>query len=467
MRNEAVVKDEVKAKVKATRGKFHLESYGCQMNLYDSGLVASILKNEGYQPTDSVEEAEILLLNTCSIREKAYERVYGRIESLAHLRRKNPHTIIGVLGCMAQSLGKEFFSSGLPIDFTAGPDNYRLLPDLIESASSNREQSQTGLSLLHLSRSETYDELRPSVVTGCTSFVTIMRGCDNFCSFCVVPYTRGRERSRSPYSIVDEISSLPNVSEVTLLGQNVNSYCWKENFHFHDLVELILKETDIQRIRFTSPHPKDFPEELLDLMAREKRFCKQIHLPLQSGSSSVLRRMKRGYTQEEYLSLVELIRSKMPFVGLSSDIITGFCGETEEDFQDTLSVVEQVGFDTAYMFRYSERKNTSAAKYLKDDVPEDVKLIRLQQLIQEQQKMSALKNRLVKGKKFEVLVEGYSRRSQSSMTGRTDSGKTVVFPLEEGHQPEDLTGKLVQVEIEGSTSATLHGRELTTCLKIT
>ncbi len=460
------------AKAEAKRGsssRFYVETYGCQMNQYDSGVVNSILAEKGYSSTARVEEADLIFLNTCAIRERAHEKIYYRLENLASLKRKKRHLILGILGCMAQSLGDDLLAMGFSIDILVGPDNYRELPALIENIrraqnESLKEGLRENLYVTQLSRTETYEEIQPKVVFGKSAFVSIMRGCDNFCSFCVVPYTRGRERSRSPDFIVAEIQTLIEekaIKEVVLLGQNVNSYRHGE-LRFCHLVEKILEETDILRLRFTSPHPRDFSEELLTLMAADRRFCSQIHLPLQSGSSEVLARMRRNYDQKQYLELVDRIRAKLPEVGLSTDIIVGFCGESEGDFEDTLNVVKQVQFDMAYMFYYSERRHTAAQKYLKDDVPQSEKLKRLSRLIELQQDIARRKNAALTGQIFEVLVEGPARRSADDLMGRTESGKVVIFPRSSLSQKweQEPCGLLIPVEILSSTAATLHGRAL-------
>ncbi|HNN75548.1 MAG TPA: tRNA (N6-isopentenyl adenosine(37)-C2)-methylthiotransferase MiaB [Leptospiraceae bacterium] len=429
--------------------KVYLETYGCQMNEYDSGLVRKILEGS-YSAVGEPEQADLILLNTCAIREKAHEKVYSRLESFHILKRKRPDLVIGVLGCMAQNLGEDLFSQGLPLDFIAGPDNYRNLPELIESSQSgSSERMHT-----RLSQDETYGDIQPTVTNGVLASVTIMRGCDNFCSFCVVPYTRGRERSRSIDSIVEEVSRLieeEGVREVMLLGQNVNSYKY-EGHDFAALVERLLSSTSIARIRFTSPHPHDFPDHLLSLMASEERFCSQIHLPVQSGSTSVLSRMKRDYSREEYLALVAKMKDRIPEVGLSTDIIVGFCGETESEFEDTLSLVKECRFDVAYMFRYSEREGTFAKKKMPDDIPEEVKLERLARLISVQSESSLAKNQEEIGKVHRVLVEGRSKRSAADNSGRSDSGKKIIFPAA-GTKP----GEIVPVRIESVTSATMRG----------
>ncbi len=439
----------------------YLETYGCQMNEYDSGLVRSLLGNTGYRPVERPEGADVILLNTCAVREKAHEKIYARLSSFAALKRKKKETVIGILGCMAQNLSEDLFSQGLPLDLIVGPDNYRDLPRLIDELRATPERA---LHLTRLSATETYEELEPEVVNGILAFVTIMRGCDNFCSFCVVPYTRGRERSRAPDAVVAEIQGLIErrpVREVTLLGQNVNSYRHAQA-DFTDLVRRILDETTIERIRFTSPHPHDFPLKLLDLMAGEPRFCSSIHLPVQSGSDAVLARMRRDYDRAEYLRLVANIRERMPNVGLSTDVIVGFPGETEADFARTLTLVEAVGFDMAFMFRYSEREHTAAKKMYADDVPDEVKAERLTRLITLQNQLGARKNAGFVGQELPVLVEGFSRRSALDLMGRSDTGKVVVFPHEMTGTDADILaafqGRCLPVSIVSSTAATLRGQ---------
>ena len=431
--------------------RVYIETYGCQMNEYDSGIVKSILGENGFSPVAEPENADLILLNTCAVREKAHERVYGRLENLQHLRKKTPGLRFGILGCMAQNLKDKL--SELPVDIILGPDNYRDLPDLLNELDGLEEHHP--LSHTILSQDETYEEYGPGVIKGCLAIVTIMRGCNNFCSFCVVPYTRGRERSRNPEGIVFEIQNLvkEGIKEVTLLGQNVNSYN-QDGTDFTELVRKILNQTEIERIRFSSPHPMDFPEKLLELMAMEERFCSQIHLPLQSGSTEVLKNMKRGYSREDYINLVNKIRSIVPNAGLTTDIIVGFSGETDKQYNETLDMVGQVGYDMAYMFKYSERENTVASRSYPDDVPEEIKKERLSRLIDLQNATARKMNEGKKGEIHQVLVEGSSRRSEDRAVGRTHSGKVVIFP---GQFPRGTT---VRVRIESSTSATLFGSAL-------
>ncbi len=432
--------------------KFYIESYGCQMNFSDSEIVASILQDEGFGATRNFEEANLVLLNTCSIREKAEQTVRNRLQAFRKVKDQRPGMLIGVLGCMAERLKAKFLEEEKLVDIVVGPDAYRSLPGLISEA----EGGQKTVNVL-LSREETYADISPVRLdsNGVTAFVSIMRGCNNMCTFCVVPFTRGRERSRDAQSIVRECQDLfdRGFREVTLLGQNVDSY-WHEDITFAKLLELVASVSPLLRVRFSTSHPKDITDDVLDTMARHHNICKYIHLPVQSGNTRILQQMNRTYTREWYLSKVKRIREYMPDCGLSTDVISGFCSETEEEHQDTLSLMEICRFDMAYMFSYSERPGTLAARRYTDDVPEDVKKRRLEEIIKLQNQHSRESYKQDIGKTFEVLIEGDSKRSELHWSGRNSQNKVVVFPKEEYQLKK---GDYIHVKVTEATSATLIG----------
>lgn len=442
----------------AYQKKFYIESYGCQMNFADSEIVASILNKEGFGATRNCEEADLVLLNTCSIREKAEQTVRKRLTEFRKIKKQRPGMLVGMLGCMAERLKSKLLEEEKLVDLVVGPDAYRTLPKLVEEAG----DGQKGVNVL-LSRDETYADISPVRLNsnGITAFVSIMRGCNNMCSFCVVPFTRGRERSRDAISVVNECRELfeQGYREVTLLGQNVDSYYWIDEQQdkivtFASLLEQVALISPLLRVRFSTSHPKDITDEVLHTMSKYENICRYIHLPVQSGSTRVLQLMNRTYTREWYQAKVDRIREIMPECGISSDVIAGFCTETEEDHQDTLTLMEYCRYDMSYMFFYSERPGTLAARRYKDDVPEDVKRRRLAEIVKLQNQLSHESNKNDIGKTFKVLIEGDSKRSEHDWMGRNTQNKVVVFPKE---QYDYKKGDYVDVLITGCTGATLIG----------
>lgn len=434
--------------------KFYIETYGCQMNVADSEVVAAILKDNGFEYTKDKNEADLILVNTCSVRENAEQRVRGRLQGFTEIRKRNPRLLVGVMGCMAERLGERLFDQEKNVNLVVGPDAYMDLPLLVRKA----ERGEKAINI-DLSETETYRDICPSRIdeTSISGFVSIMRGCNNFCTYCIVPYTRGRERSRSPHSIVNEVIDLQRrgYKEVTLLGQNVNSYFYKDErtaVNFPALLEQVARIVAGMRIRFATSHPKDMSDTILETIARYPNICKAIHLPVQSGSNSVLRDMNRKYTREWYLDRIAAIRRIIPECGISTDVFVGFHNESEEDYRQTLELMQEVGFDLAYMFKYSERPGTVASKRLPDNVDEETKGRRLQELIDLQTAWSLESNRRDIGKTFEVLVEGVSKKSRDEMFGRSSQNKVIVFPCSTAQ-----AGDLVQVKVKDCTSATLIG----------
>ena len=451
--------------------KMYLESYGCAMNFSDSEIVASILKKEGYVTTKELESADIVLVNTCSIREKAEQTIRKRLKDFQKVKSNKPTLTIGILGCMAERLKTKFLEEEKIVDLVVGPDSYRELPQLIKEIEDGRKAVN-----VILSTEETYADIVPVRLGNnkVTAFISIMRGCDNMCSFCVVPFTRGRERSRDPISIIKEIKDVykNGYKEVTLLGQNVDSYLWNNNLNkkaikklsskqqennidFAKLLELVAKNCPNIRVRFSTSHPQDMSDQVLYTMAKYKNICKYIHLPVQSGSSRILKLMNRGYSREWYIERIDSIKKIIPDCGISMDIITGFCSETEEDHKLTLSLMDYVKYDFGYMFKYSKRPNTLAQRKYEDDVDEKVKSRRLTEIINLQQKHSLHNNKKNIGKIKEVLVEGYSKKSNEQLFGRTTQNTVVVFPKE-----NIKIGDFVKIKINSCTSATLIGKKI-------
>ena len=433
--------------------KLYIETYGCQMNVADSEVVASVMKMADYETCETLDEADAVFLNTCSVRDNAEQKIIHRLEALNALKRKGRKLIIGVLGCMAERV-KEGLLNDHGADLVAGPDAYLSLPHLIAQAELGEKAIDVELSL-----TETYRDVVPQRVHGnhLSGFVSIMRGCNNFCHYCIVPYTRGRERSRDIESILTEVKDLEsrNYKEVTLLGQNVNSYRWEANgetIAFPELLRRVARAVPGMRVRFTTSHPKDMSDETLYVIAEEPNVCKQIHLPVQSGSNRILKLMNRKYTREWYLDRVAAIRRIIPDCGLSTDIFAGYCSETEEDHQESLSLMRECGYDSSFMFKYSERPGTYASKHLPDDIDETTKVRRLEELIALQNELSLAANTACIGKEYDVLIEGTSKRSREQLFGRTEQGKVVVFDRK-GHH----TGQTVRVRITSASSATLKG----------
>ena len=458
--------------------KLYLESYGCQMNFADSEIAASILKNEGFETTKNVNEADAIFVNTCAIRDNAEQRVRTRLKDFKKIKKENPDLIVGVLGCMAERIKSQFLEEEKLVDIVVGPDAYRDLPLLIEKV----EDGQKAVNVI-LSKEETYADITPVRLgnNGVTAFVSIMRGCDNMCSFCVVPFTRGRERSRDPQSIIKEVEQLFNEGyrEVTLLGQNVDSYLWNggglkkdldtETVHlalnhklpseqqrdfvtFSNLLEMVAEVNPAMRVRFSTSNPRDMTDAVLYSMAKYENICKYIHLPVQSGNSRVLEKMNRGYSREDYITRIESIKRILPDCGISTDIIAGFCSETEEEHQDTISLMEQTIYDFAFMFVYSERPGTFAERKFTDNVLPEVKTRRLNEIVALQQKHSAIRTNQSIGKTFKVLIEGVSKKSDEMLMGRNSQNTVVVFP-KNNHKP----GEYVNVKVNKCTSTTLIG----------
>ena len=437
--------------------KFYIESYGCQMNFSDSEIVASVLADSGFSSTRNMEESDLILINTCSIREKAEDTVRKRLRIFNKVKKQKPELIVGVLGCMAERLKKKFLEEEQLVDIVVGPDAYRDLPGLVAGA----EEGNRGVNVF-LSREETYADIAPLRLgsNGISAFISIMRGCDNMCSFCVVPFTRGRERSRDAFSIVSEAQDLfdRGYREVTLLGQNVDSYKWKnpETQHavsFAELMEMVALVSPDLRVRFSTSHPKDMTDDVLHTMAKYENICNYIHLPVQSGNSDILKMMNRTYDRAWYKERVESIYRIIPDCAISSDIIAGFCSETEEQHQDTLSIIEWARYSMSYMFFYSERPGTLAAKKYPDDIPLDIKKRRLTEIVNLQNKISLQENQKDIGKTFKVLIEGDSKKSVEDFKGRNSQNKMLVFPKKEGLRP----GLYVNVKVDSVTSATLKG----------
>lgn len=433
--------------------KLFIETYGCQMNAGDSEIVVSIMQENGYRYTESIDEADIILINTCSIRDNAEQRIWGRLSAMRQLKKRKPGLIVGIIGCMAERLKEQLIEPHTGVDIVAGPDSYRSLPELVRTA----EGGDKGINV-ELSKEETYAEIAPVRLdkNGVSAYIAIMRGCNNYCAYCVVPYTRGIERSRDPQTIVAEARTLfeNGYREVTLLGQNVNSYKCGE-VGFPELMEMVAQVSPLLRVRFATSHPKDISDSLLEVMARYDNICKAIHLPAQSGSNEMLKKMNRKYTREWYLERVAAIRRYMPDCAITTDLIAGFCGETLEDHQQTLSLMQEVGYASAFMFKYSERPGTFSARHYPDDIADEEKTRRLNEIIALQNSLSVVSNEAEVGLVREILVEGTSKRSEEQLCGRTSQNKMVVFD-----RGDHKAGDYVTVKITGCSSATLFGEEI-------
>lgn len=444
---------DLKSAAEKAEKKLFIETYGCQMNVADSEVVASIMQMDGYALTEKIDEADAIFVNTCSVRDNAEQKIYGRLQYFQSLRKKKKNLIVGVMGCMAERVQKELIDAH-HADLVVGPDAYLDLPNLVGAV----ERGEKAINV-ELSTQETYKDVIPLKLPGVhiSGFVSIMRGCNNFCTYCIVPYTRGRERSRDVESILAEIRDMRDkgFKEVTLLGQNVNSYRFEregEVVDFPRLLALVAEEAPQMRVRFTTSHPKDMSDETLRVIAAHDNLCKMIHLPAQSGSNRILKAMNRKYTREWYLDRIAAIRRILPDCAISTDLFCGFHSETEEDYQETLSLMREVGYDSAFLFKYSERPGTYASKHLPDDVPEEVKIRRLQGMIDLQNQLSEESNRRDIGKTFEVLIEGFSKRSKEQLFGRTSQNKVVIFDKQNFH-----VGQFIKVKITRASSATLFG----------
>ena len=447
---------DLKSAAENVERKLFIETYGCQMNVADSEVVASIMEMDGYAVTNKIEEADAIFVNTCSVRDNAEQKVLGRLQYFQSLKRKKRTLIIGVLGCMAERVKEELISNH-GVDLVVGPDSYMDLPNLVGAV----EHGEKAINV-ELSTQETYKDLIPLKIGGIniSGFISIMRGCNNFCTYCIVPYTRGRERSRDVESILNEVRDMRDKGfrEVTLLGQNVNSYLFKkgdESITFPMLLERVALEAPDMRIRFTTSHPKDMSDDTLTVIAKYPNLCRHIHLPAQSGSSRILKIMNRKYTREWYMDRIAAIRRILPDCAISTDLFCGFHSETQDEYEETLSLMREVGYDSAFMFKYSERPGTFAAKNLEDNIPEDEKVRRLQGMIDLQNKLSEESNLRDVGKVFEVLVEGFSKRSREQLFGRTSQNKVVIFDKQ-----NFKVGQFVKVRVTGASSATLFGQPI-------